>query len=136
MKPSRLRLEDQVLEFKPLVVDLLDGRLVARGHVDLRRDALNRAGDESPIRLALQARNLRWTGSTPEVPAIVLDADVGVAGTPELWAAIGNATFQRGDQQATVRFDSLGNRAGAEVRKLHAATSNGALDATGTATPH
>ena len=131
IQPSRLRLEDQVLEFKPLVVDLLDGRLVARGHVDLRRDALNRAGDESPIRLALQARNLRWTGSTPEVPAIVLDADVGVAGTPELWAAIGNATFQRGDQQATVRFDSLGNRAGAEVRKLHAATSNGALDATG-----
>src|SRR5690606_16702904 len=116
---------------RPLVVDLLDGRVVARGHVDLRRDAPNAAGDDSPIRLALKARNLRWIGSTPEVPAIVLDADVGIAGTPDLWAGIGNATFQRGGQQATVRFDSLGNRSDAEVRKLHAATSNGALDAAG-----
>src|SRR5690606_7848945 len=131
VQPSRLRLEDQVLELRPLVVDLLDGRVVARGHVDLRRDAPNAAGDESPIRLALQARNLRWIGSTPEVPAIVLDADVGVAGTPDLWAAIGNATFQRGAQQASVRFDGLGNRSDVQVRKLHAATTNGALDVTG-----
>ncbi|MDQ2702026.1 MAG: translocation/assembly module TamB domain-containing protein [Pseudomonadota bacterium] len=131
VQPSRVRLEDQVLELKPLVVDLLDGRVVARGHVDLRRDAPNNAGDDSPIRLALNARNLRWIGSTPEVPAIVLDADVGIAGTPELWAAIGNATFQRSGQQATVAFDGLGNRSAVEVRKLHAAMPTGALDATG-----
>jgi translocation and assembly module TamB len=130
LQPSRVRLDDQVLVLQPLVVDLLDGRVSARGRIDLRQ-AVGNGAREPQLRLALNARHLRWLGSTPDVPAIVADADLGIAGTPDLWAAIGNATFQRGTQQAKVDFDGRGDRAQVQVRKLHAAMPTGTLDASG-----
>lgn len=130
IQPSRVRLDDQVLVLQPLVIDLLDGRVSARGRVDLRQATGGDTGDPQ-IRLALNARNLRWLGSTPDAPAVIADADIGIAGTPDQWATIGNATFQRGTQQAKVDFDGRGDRAQVQVRKLHAAMPTGALDATG-----
>jgi translocation and assembly module TamB len=130
IQPSRVRLDDQVLELQPLLVDLLDGRVTARGRVDLRR-ADPGASRKPQIRLAVNARHLRWQGGTAGTPAVVADADLGIAGAPDLWAAIGKATLARGGQQARLDFDGRGDRAKVQVRKLHAAMPTGTLDASG-----
>ncbi|MFC7302466.1 translocation/assembly module TamB domain-containing protein [Cognatiluteimonas weifangensis] len=129
LQPSRVRLHDQVLQLQPLVVDLLDGRVIARGHLDLRPPT--GAGPAPQSRLALNARHLRWLGNTAGTPAVVANADFGIAGTPDRWAAIGKATFQRGTQRAQLDFDGRGTRAQIRVRQLHATMPTGTLEATG-----
>jgi translocation and assembly module TamB len=84
-------------------------------HADLRKPVQGEA-DSSNVRFAVNARGLTWGGdklSKKKVPAIVADADFGIAGKPEAWAAIGNARFSRDGQRADVRFDGRGQwRAG------------------------
>ena len=124
LQPSKIRLEDQVLHLQPLVIDTFDGHITANGSADLR-DPKN-----TSLRFAVNARGLRWRGSD-EAVEIAGDADFGVAGTLEQWAAIGNAQLQRDGQRATVSFDGLGNRDGVRLRKLDAVMPEGRLDATG-----
>ncbi len=94
MLPSQHALEDQVLDVQPLVLDVLDGtRRPLRGRADFRDPTTRR------FRFAVNARGLRWggaatTASTPaqaasDTPVIRADADLGLAGTLEAWAAIG-----------------------------------------------
>jgi translocation and assembly module TamB len=134
IQPSRVRLDDQVLTLQPLVVDLLDGRVTLRGHADLRQPAARKnaatANDNTAIKLAVNARGLRWRGSD-DAPAVTADADLGIAGRPDAWAAIGNATLLRDGQRAQLQFDGRGDRARAAIRTLHAAMPTGTLDATG-----
>ena len=125
LQPSRLSLEDRRLRAQPLVVDMLDGRIVASGYADLRDP------DKASLKFALNARGLQWRGA--DGAALVRgDADIGIAGKPELWAAIGNAKLQRGDQRADVRLDGIGDRDGVRFRSLRATMPQGRLDATGT----
>jgi len=133
--PSKLRIADQVLEAKPLAVRMFDGTATLRGRADFN-DPQN-----ATLRFAVNARGLTWGGAkatpkTPQqaandTPAIAADADLGVAGTLQEWAAIGRATLTRDGERAQVRFDGRGNDARMALKTLHVAMPTGALDATG-----
>ena len=98
-----MSLADQVLTVQPLVVDTFDGRIILRGRADFRDPA------NASLRFAVNARGLAW-GGADGTPAIHADADFGIAGKPDAWAAIGNATLLRDSQAARVRFDGNGDR--------------------------
>ena len=135
IRPSRITLENQVLDVAPLVVDTFDGRITLRGHADLRQPAPGQP-DTSNLRFAVNARGLTWGGQAqgnPDTPAIVADADFGIAGKPEAWAAIGTARFTRDGQRADLRFDGRGNGEQVAIRSLRATMPTGTLDATGNA---
>ena len=124
LQPSKISLADQILRVHPLVVDTFDGRVTANGTADLRDNK------NATLKFAVNARGMRWRGSD-EAVEIAGDADFGIAGTLDRWAAIGNARLQRDGKRATVNFDGLGNREGVQLRKLDAAMPDGRLDATG-----
>ena len=107
-----------------LVLDVFDGRISANGTADLRDP------QDSSLKFAVNARGLRWTSDDGKT-AIGGDADFGIAGKPELWAAIGKATLQRGKETANLAFDGIGDRAGVRIRKLQATMPQGRLDASG-----
>lgn len=136
--PSKLRLEEQVLDVQPLALRIFDGTATLRGHADFT-DA-----DNGRFKFAVNARGLRWGGAAPApsaktpvapaaatTPAIVADADLGFAGTVQAWAAIGNARIERDKQVATVRFDGLGNDQGMKLKALQAQMPTGRLDGKG-----
>ncbi|MDH5822062.1 translocation/assembly module TamB domain-containing protein [Luteimonas sp. RD2P54] len=127
--PSTLRLDEQVLELDPLVLQLLDGTLALRGRADFR-DAANPVG-----RFSVAARGLRWAGTaaadgTP-APAVTADADLGIAGRMAAWAVIGHAELARDGVQARLELDGRGNADAVDLRRLHAQTPGGALEASG-----
>ena len=124
IRPSHLRLDDRVLTVEPLIVDALDGRTTLHGYADLRNP------DRERLRFAINARGLRW-GGTADAPAVQGDADFGIAGRPDAWAAVGNATVLREDRRATVRFDARGDTERATLRSLQARMPEGTLDAKG-----
>jgi translocation and assembly module TamB len=124
LRPSRIRLEDQVLQLDPLHVDLMEGRVVARGTADLRED-----GDG--IALALGARGLTWGGAADGEP-IVADADLEMAGAVEDWTVTGTAQLARAGERAALRIDGRGDRERLRLRSLAAEMPTGRLDATGT----
>ena len=124
LRPSRLSLRDRVLRAQPLAVELLGGRISATGHADLR-DA-----DDASLTFAINARGLRWHDADGKT-VVGGDADFGIAGKPERWAAIGRATLRRGSDTARVDFDGIGDRDGVRVRKLQASMPQGRLDAGG-----
>jgi translocation and assembly module TamB len=133
--PSRLRIENQVLEAKPLSLRLFDGTAVLRGRADFNDP------EHATLRFAVNARALKWggartTATTPAraaraTPLIQADADLGIAGTLQAWAAIGRATLTRDGERALVFFDGRGNDAHMAVRNLRAQMPSGAFDATG-----
>ena len=129
LRPSRVVLAGQVLELKPLVVDVLGGRVRAQGRIDLR-PAVS-AQTQPELRLAINARDLQLQGHDDSVPAVVASADLGVAGTLDLWAVIGRGTLVRDGKQAQLRIDGRGNREGMDLRSLQATTPGGRLDASG-----
>jgi translocation and assembly module TamB len=146
LQPSHVILADQVLTLQPLAVDLLEGSVYASGRVDLRKTIASRGEAAAPaqpdIRLAVNARGLRLRGGSARAgagvgnagdagPLVEADADLGIAGTADAWAAIGRATLARDGQRAQLQFDSRGDRDRAKVRRLHAAMPGGALDASG-----
>ncbi len=135
VQPSTLKLEDQVLAFSPLTLDIFDGRIVVRGSGDFGERGL-----DARIRYAVNARGLRFGGTpapTPADPApqpqpqIGVDADFGIAGTRAAWAAIGNARIARNGERATVRLDGRGNAERMLLRTLSAQMPTGTLEATG-----
>lgn len=135
VRPSTLVLEDQVLAFEPLVLDVFDGRVTVRGRGDF-----GDRGARAPLRYAINARGLRFGGPpasaaqaavSKPAPQIGVDADVGIAGTRAAWAAIGNARIARDNERATVRLDGRGNADGMTLRTLQARMPTGTLDAAG-----
>ena len=131
VQPSIVRLGDQVLDVQRLVIDTLGGRITARGRADLRENT------RGVVRFAVNARGIRIPASSasymskPATAAIVTDADLGIAGTINAWAAIGDARITRGAQRATIRLDGRGNRDRMDVRALTATTPTGTLTARG-----
>jgi len=126
IRPSRISLEDQVLRVAPLVIDAFEGRTTLRGYADLRDPK------QSKLRFAINARGLTW-GGADNTPTIIADADFGIAGKPETWAAIGNARIVRDRQRADVHFDGRGDREQVAIRSLRATMPTGTLDASGNA---
>jgi len=125
LQPSRLRLEDQMLEVERLVVDAFGGRVAARGRGDFTDPA------DARFRFAINARGLSFAGGDGASPAIGVDADFGIAGRTAAWAAIGKATLSRDGQQATVDFDGRGDEGRMVLSRAHVEMPTGTLDATG-----
>ena len=133
--PSKLRIADQVLEARPLALRVFDGTATLRGRADFNDP------ENATLRFAVNARGLQWGGAktTPkspaqaarDTPAIGADADLGIAGTLQDWAAIGRATLTREGERAQLQFDGRGNDARMTLKTLHVAMPAGALDATG-----
>ncbi|MBC7990171.1 MAG: translocation/assembly module TamB, partial [Luteimonas sp.] len=133
--PSKLRLDNQVLDVQPLALQVFDGTAVLRGRADFR-DANNRK-----FRFAINARGLTWGGAATtaanptqaatDTPAIVADADLGFAGTVEAWAAIGKATLVRDSQSAAIDFDGRGDAQRMTLKTLRATMPTGTLDGSG-----
>lgn len=156
--PSKVRLENQVLDVQPLVLRIFDGEATLRGTADFSnpdnarfRFAANARGlafggqatTTAPAASApnppasVSARNLRKVtapapAASTEAVAINVDADLGFAGTMQSWAAIGNATLRRDNTQATVTFDGRGNADGMTLKTLQARMPSGTLDGSGT----
>lgn len=155
--PSKVRLENQVLDVQPLALEIFGGTATLRGTADFKDPANAR------FRFAANARGLTFGGqttvataaanpppsvsaaklqkattqapqaATQEVPvAIGVDADLGFAGTMRSWAAIGDATLRRDGEQATVRFDGRGNDERMVLKTLQARMPSGTLDGSGT----
>jgi len=133
LQPSKLRLEKQVLELQPLVLDVFDGRITARGRGDFSEPR------DADFRFAINARGLRFGGTTQAVdpepadpaPVIGVDADLGIAGTSRAWAVIGNATLEREALRAQLEIDGRGDLETLRLQTLRATTPSGRLDATG-----
>ena len=132
IQPSVVVLDEQVLEFDPLVVDAFDGRVTVTGRGDF-----GGPGAATGLRYAVVARGLAWAppadDGEPAAPAAVIraDADIGLAGTIDTWAVVGNAGVARDGQRADVELRGLGNRDRIELRSLAARTPGGRLDGTG-----
>ncbi|MFD0739614.1 translocation/assembly module TamB domain-containing protein [Lysobacter koreensis] len=133
--PSKVKLEQQVLEFAPLSLRVFDGQVTVRGRGDFGE---NRGA--ARINYAINARGLRWGGATappasptraPAPPAIVADGAFGLAGTQQAWALIGNAAFVRDGERASVRLDGRGRGQALVIRSLEAQMPTGTLDARG-----
>ncbi|MGO4221430.1 translocation/assembly module TamB domain-containing protein [Lysobacter sp. TAF61] len=133
--PSKVRLENQVLDVQPLALRVFDGTATLRGHADFK-DAEN-----ASFRFAINARDLRWGGEKGTAqtagggaeasPTIGADADLGFAGTLKAWAAIGNATLTRDGEKAVVQFDGRGNDERMTLKTLKATMPSGTLDGSG-----
>ena len=133
--PSKLRIENQVLEAKPLALRIFDGTAVLRGRADFNDP------ENATLRFAVNARGLKWGGAktTPATPAkaasdtplIEADADLGLAGTLQNWAAIGRATLTRDGERALVFFDGRGDESHVALKDLRAQMPSGSLEATG-----
>ncbi|MFC3550773.1 translocation/assembly module TamB domain-containing protein [Lysobacter cavernae] len=150
--PSKIKLDNQILDVQPLALEVFDGRVALRGRADFT-DAAN-----ASFRFAVNARGLQWHGTATAAPAkpaastsakklaqatsqasgqtpgvaIGADADLGVAGTLKAWAAIGHATLSRDGDQATVQFDGRGDDQRMTLKTFKAQMPSGELDATGT----
>jgi translocation and assembly module TamB len=124
IQPSHISLAEQVLTVQPLVVDVLDGRATLRGFANLKDP------DHAALRFAVNARGLTW-GNADKTQQIVADADFGIAGKPDAWAAIGSAVLTRDNQRAQLRFDGRGDSAHMRLQSLTATMPAGKLDARG-----
>lgn len=118
---SRLRVADQVLDLDPLQLALLDGTIVARGTADFT-DPKN-----ASFRFATNARGLQWGSPTP----LAGDANLGLAGTLQAWALIGDATLTRDGEQAKLTIDGRGNSERMDLRALDVEMPTGTLAASG-----
>src|SRR5690606_16926983 len=125
--PSHVRLEDQVLDVDPLVLELYEGQVRLRGRADFTNP------DEGRFRFALNAEGIRLQPTEPDAPAVGIDAALGVAGTTSLWAAYGDADLQRGAERASLELDVRGDRSSARIHSLHARMPTGTLDGEGQA---
>ncbi|KGM54010.1 pathogenicity protein [Lysobacter daejeonensis GH1-9] len=122
--PSKLHLNEQVLDVQPLALALLDGTVTLRGRADLRDP------EHGTLRFAVNARHLQWGGQDGS-PPILANGNFGLAGTPQAWAAIGTARLERDGQAADLRFDARGNTERATLKTLQARMPTGTLDARG-----
>ena len=132
VRPSKLMLENKVLAFEPLELEIFDGTVTARGRGDFSD------GTQATFRYAVNARGLRFGGApadpvagTGATPLIAVDADLGLAGTTAAWAAVGKADVARNGDRAAVTLDGRGHDGGMTLKTLRATTPPGTFDARG-----
>lgn len=119
IRPSNLTLEEQVLAFAPLDLDVLGGRVRVRG----RGDRANTRVDYS-----LVARGLQWGEGASRVTG---DGEFGIAGTQTKWAVVGRSRLARDGRRADVSLRGAGRRAQLDVQRLEARMPTGTLVANG-----
>ncbi len=124
LQPSKLTLENQRLQVHPLVLDVLDGRVTAKGDVNLRDPA------QASVQLAVDARGLQWH-SEDGAADITTDADMTLTGRLEQWALSGQMRLARGKEHAVLDMAGQGNLEGGQIRSLKVTMPQGTLDATG-----
>ncbi|MBS0200102.1 MAG: translocation/assembly module TamB, partial [Proteobacteria bacterium] len=93
IQPSKVRLANQVLELKPVVVDIFGGRITASGHGDFG------AQRNGQFDFAVVARGLRWG---QDADAIGASADFRFSGVTSKWNATGTGVAVRGKDSAQV----------------------------------
>lgn len=120
---SQLSLAGDVLRFDPLVLELPQGVLQARGDARLT-EAL-------PFDLRVSSERLRFTPADPAAPALDAGGELRVHGIADDWRVEGDATLQRDGSQATLQLAGQGNRDGLRLERLQARTPGGALDGQG-----
>ena len=132
LAPSKVQLEDQVLNVAPLVVKAFGGEARLTGSADFREQ-----GNEK-INFSVVAQDLTYTptadpntADSPAVPVTLKEARLGLAGTLQAWAAIGRADVERDGQKAALQFDVRGNEDAARIEQLQARTPGGTLDVAG-----
>ncbi|MBJ6985186.1 translocation/assembly module TamB domain-containing protein [Luteimonas sp. MC1750] len=137
IQPSVASLDEQVLEFDPLVVDVLDGRVTVTGRGDFRDP---KAAD---LRYAVVARGVSWSPTpdagaaatpapTPDPAATIrADADLGIAGTAARWAVVGQASLERDGEIAEVELKGRGDQQRLDIGTLVARTPTGRLEGSG-----
>ncbi len=130
--PSKVKLENKVLAFEPLALEIFGGTVTARGRGDFSD------GKQAVFRYTINARGLQFGGAAAAAPTdadpapvITVDADLGLAGTAAAWAAIGNADVARDGDKATVQLDGRGRAGGMVLKTLLAKTPTGTFDAQG-----
>lgn len=134
LQPSQLRLEEQVLAFEPLVLDVFDGRVTVTGRGDFKDP------QAATFRYAVIARGLSWAptpedGASADPAATVRgDADFGIAGRTDAWALVGTAALERGAQSAELELKGRGDHARMTLQTLRATMPGGRLDGSGDVT--
>lgn len=125
IRPSKLTLDEQVLAFAPLDLDVLGGRVRVRGRGDFG-DRLNTRVD-----YAVFARGLQWGEGDSTIRG---DAEFGIAGTQLDWAVVGRTRLARGGREAALDLTGVGRRAQLTVQRMTARMPTGTLSANGRVT--
>lgn len=132
LAPSKVQLEDQVLNVSPLVVKAFGGQVRLKGSADFRQQ------DQQKLNFSIVANDLTYTpaadpntAGSVAVPVNLKEARMGLAGTLQAWAAVGTADIERDGQKAALEFDVRGNESAARIEQLQARTPGGTLGVEG-----
>ena len=126
IEPSRLQLASQGLQVRPLQLALPQGPLTITGELQL-------AGDASTFDALLASPGLRFepTGAEPGAQAITAAGEIQASGQFTAWTLAGEATIERGGEQATLVLAGDGDDAALRLSSLRAQTPTGTLDGSG-----
>lgn len=122
--PSRLRLEEGVVSFEPLLLELAQGPVRVDGQLHLE-------GDAPRVDLRLRSDRLHFAPTAENAVAVDAGADLQVAGLLADWKLRGNAQLHRDGQTATLTLEGRGDREQLQLSTLKAQTPNGRLDGKG-----
>ncbi|PNS08735.1 translocation/assembly module TamB domain-containing protein [Solilutibacter silvestris] len=122
IQPSRVSIANQVLELKPVVIDVFGGRINANGRGDFSQHGNGR------FDFAVVARGLRWGQGSDAIGA---SADFKFSGITSKWNALGTGVVVRGKDTAQLAFDGIGDGEGVTFNGLRATMPQGRLDARG-----
>ncbi len=126
IEPSRLQLASKVLRAQPLVLALPQGPLEITGELEL-------AGDASVFDALAASTGLRFEPASAEPGALPVTAagELHARGRFDAWTLDGEATLERGGEQATLALSGKGNAEALTVDQLRADTPSGSLDGRG-----
>ncbi|MCX7034268.1 MAG: translocation/assembly module TamB domain-containing protein [Arenimonas sp.] len=126
IEPSRVQLASQVLRAQPLVLTLPQGPLTITGDLAL-------AGDASAFDAVAASTGLRFEPASAEPGALPVTAagELHARGRLEAWTLAGEATLERGGEQATLALSGKGNAESLTLDELRADTPTGSLDGRG-----
>ena len=126
IEPSRLQLASQALRVQPLQLALAQGPLTVTGELQL-------AGDASRFDALLTSPGLRFepSGAEPGAQPVTAAGELKASGGLKAWKLSGEATLERGGEQATVTLSGDGDDAELRLATLRAQTPTGTLDGRG-----
>ncbi|MFY2762648.1 translocation/assembly module TamB domain-containing protein [Arenimonas sp. MALMAid1274] len=126
IEPSKLALAEQVLRAQPLRLVLPQGPLQVTGELAM-------AGDDSRFDAVLASTGLRFESASAEPGALPVTAsgEIKATGRFEAWTVEGEATLERGGEQARLAIAGDGDAEQLALDTLRADTPTGSLDGRG-----
>lgn len=126
IEPSRLQLASQRLRAQPLVLALPQGPLTLTGELSL-------ADDAAVFDAVAASTGLRFEPATAEPGALAVTAagELHARGRLDAWTLDGEATIERGGEQATLALSGEGDADALRIARLRADTPTGSLDGQG-----